>query len=71
MMSITPDLRPDEFELTVTCPIGPCFVQYTCAYSREVLKQNASFRTQVKQNMMTDVKKQHEDGRHKMSKEQK
>lgn len=64
-MSITPDLKPDEFELTVTCPVGACFVQYTCAYSKLVLKQNSDFRKQVKQNMIADVTKQHEDGRHK------
>lgn len=65
-MSITPNLPDDEFELTVTCPIGACFAQYTCAYKKLVLKENNNFRIQIKQQMITDVRKQHEDGRHKL-----
>lgn len=62
----TPDLKPDEFELTVTCPIGTCFAQCTYAFSKEVLKENANYRTQIKENIISMTVKQHEDGRHKL-----
>lgn len=68
-MSVTPDLKPNEFELTVTCPTGACFAQYTCGYNRLVLEQNASFRKQIKKQMLDDVTKQHTDGRHNTPKE--
>lgn len=62
----TPDLKPDEFELTVTCPVGACFTQCTYAYSREVLKENTQFRIGLKDSMIDNTRKQHEDGRHKL-----
>lgn len=68
---ITPDLKPDEFELTVTCPVGACYAQCTFAFSREVLKENADFRKQIKQNNLDMATKQHNDGRHKKPKESK
>jgi len=60
----TPNLKPDEFELTVTCPVGACFAQCTYAFSKDVLRENAKFREEVKKNIVIYAEKSHNSGMH-------
>lgn len=63
-MPVTPNLQPDEFEITAICPVGACLAQTTCAFSRQVLTQ-ASYIKDAKEQMMKTIIKAHENGKHK------
>lgn len=58
----------DEFEMTVTCPVGACIAQCTYAYKKLVLQQNASFLKQVKADMLRFATESHNSGRHELIK---
>lgn len=64
-MAITPDLKPDEFEITTVCPIGSCLVQHTYAYVKEVKKTPGAVK-EIKARIVEMVEKAHRDGKHKI-----
>lgn len=66
-MPITPDLKPNEFELTALCPVGACFVQTTYAFVNDLKKASADYRRMAKENMVKNMTEAHKEGRHKES----
>ncbi len=62
-MSITPDLRPDEFEITFTCPTGACLAQITYAFSNELKTMPGAIKD-MKAQVNKRIISEHKDGRH-------
>lgn len=62
-MPVTKDLQPNEFEITVVCPVGNCLVQHTYAYKIE-LKDIPGGIKEVKGRIAEMVLKAHKDGKH-------
>lgn len=62
-MPITKDLQPDEFELTVLCPIGSCIVQHTYAFNKKVKTVPGGIK-EIKGKMINLTTKAHKEGRH-------
>lgn len=63
-MPVTPDLKDNEFEITVLCPIGACLFQHTYAYDNGLLELPASDLIDVKGRITEMVTKAHKEGGH-------
>lgn len=64
-MPVTPDLLPNEFELTALCPVGACFVQHTYAFNKDLKNLPANYRKQAKADIVKRMTEAHDKGKHK------
>lgn len=62
-MPRTPDLKPDEFEITTVCPIGGCLAHHTFAFKKELLNNRKEFAA-AKTRFFEQTKKTHNEGKH-------
>lgn len=62
-MPVIPDLKDNEFEITVLCPVGACLFQHTYAYDNR-LKDSSKDVIEVKGRIVEMVTKAHKDGNH-------
>lgn len=58
--AITPDLRDDEFEITISCSFVGCTAVTTCAYSKEVENKQGELREKLAGRIQAD----HMAGKH-------
>lgn len=62
-MPITKDLKPDEFEFTMLCPVGVCLAQHTYAFNKDLKNHLAQLKS-AKENAMRLTIKAHKEGKH-------
>lgn len=63
-MSITPNLKPDEFEVTILCPVGACRVQSTFAFHKDLLKEPNASMVEAKRRINQMSIDAHKEGKH-------
>jgi hypothetical protein len=59
-MPVTPDLKPNEVEVTMPCPVAGCKAVTTCAWHESAKEQMGFVKNRQRQLMI----KSHNEGKH-------